>query len=211
MSKRFDGSSAYWEKRYRTGGNSGKGSYGELARFKAKVLNDFVADQEVRTVAEFGCGDGGQLSLAKYEKYVGYDVSPTALEMCRKMYAKDASKEFLHVRDYAGHKVDLVLSLDVLFHLTEDEVFDEYMRRLFAASAKYIAIYCSNEDRPINPKSPHVRHRRFSTWIAKHAPEFQLIRRVPNRFRGNTRTTEGYTSPSDFYFYEKVSSDSTSH
>ena len=207
MSKRFNGSSAYWETRYRSGGDSGKGSYGELAQFKAEVLNDFVAEQKIRTVAEFGCGDGNQLSLARYEKYVGYDVSPTALEMCRKTFSQDPSKEFLHVRDYSGQKADLAMSLDVLFHLTEDEVFDDYMHRLFDASGRYVAIYCSNVDRPINPKTPHVRHRRFETWVAEHAPDFRLLRKVPNRFRGETRTAEGYTSPSDFYFYEKLSRD----
>ncbi len=37
----FD-SSAYWEERYIQGRNSGNGSYGRLAEFKAKIINDFV-------------------------------------------------------------------------------------------------------------------------------------------------------------------------
>ena len=41
--KSFAGSAAYWEERYRRGGNSGAGSYGKLAEFKAEVINDFVA------------------------------------------------------------------------------------------------------------------------------------------------------------------------
>ena len=38
--KPFPGSEKYWEKRYIAGGNSGAGSYGKLAEFKAEVLND---------------------------------------------------------------------------------------------------------------------------------------------------------------------------
>jgi len=35
----FD-SNKYWEERYAKGGNSGKGSYGKSAIFKADVIND---------------------------------------------------------------------------------------------------------------------------------------------------------------------------
>src|ERR1041385_8036217 len=76
------GSAQYWEARYREGGNSGDGSYGRLASFKAQVLNDFVARNQIRSVVEFGCGDGNQLSLAQYPKYLGLDVSPTAVLNC---------------------------------------------------------------------------------------------------------------------------------
>ena len=44
MIKKFD-SSKYWEKRYLEGGNSGDGSYGYLAEFKVKIINDFIAEK----------------------------------------------------------------------------------------------------------------------------------------------------------------------
>ena len=67
----FPGSAEYWENRYSAGGHSGVGSYGSFAEFKADVLNQFVSTNRVQTVVEFGCGDGNQLSLAKYPKYIG--------------------------------------------------------------------------------------------------------------------------------------------
>src|SRR5258708_24901292 len=67
----FQGSSAYWEDRYRTGGNSGAGSYNSLALFKAEILNAFVRANGVQKVIEFGCGDGNQLSLFEYPCYIG--------------------------------------------------------------------------------------------------------------------------------------------
>src|ERR1700689_4886366 len=70
-------SPSYWDSRYAGGGNSGDGSYGNLAKFKASVLNQFVAENRIASVVEFGCGDGNQVSLAEYPRYVGIDVSPT--------------------------------------------------------------------------------------------------------------------------------------
>ena len=54
-------SAAYWENRYASGGNSGAGSEGANAVWKATVINDFVASHYVRDVLEYGCGDGRQL------------------------------------------------------------------------------------------------------------------------------------------------------
>ena len=42
-------SSDYWERRYSKGGNSGIGSYGRLAEFKAEVLNRFVKENNINT------------------------------------------------------------------------------------------------------------------------------------------------------------------
>ena len=42
-SKPFPGSCRYWEDRYNAEGNSGVGSYGKFAAFKAEVINAFVA------------------------------------------------------------------------------------------------------------------------------------------------------------------------
>jgi hypothetical protein len=71
----FRGSAQYWERNYARGGTSGPGSYDALAEAKAAFLNDFVRAREVRSVIEFGYGDGHQLSLADYPSYTGLDVS----------------------------------------------------------------------------------------------------------------------------------------
>lgn len=203
MSKDFDGSARYWEKRYKSGKDSGKGSYGELAEFKAEVLNAFVAENHIRSVIEFGCGDGNQLRLAEYPRYVGYDVSATAIDMCRTAFRHDPTKNFILIDAYQGERADLTLSLDVLFHLVEDQVFDTYMRRLFEASDRFVIIYSSDVDRPIEENSPHVRHRTFSNWIARNVPSFHLIRTIENRYRRGRKTLEGHSSPSDFFIYER--------
>lgn len=198
--RRFS-SKDYWNKRYLSGGNSGPGSYNHLAAFKAEFLNKFILDHEIKSVIEFGCGDGNQLTLAQYQKYTGYDISPTAIELCRNLFEADPSKEFQLFSDYDGRKSELTISLDVIFHLTEDRVFTNYMHQLFSASSKFVIIYSSNQDQPIKPYSAHVKHRQFSKWVKDMAPQWKFIERINNPYPYNGDSSS--TSFSDFYVYKK--------
>lgn len=199
--RRFRSSRDYWEKRYTKGGTSGSGSYGRLATFKAEIINDFVAENNVRDVIEFGCGDGNQLALAEYESYTGIDVSPTAINVCREKFSNDLKKTFLTNNEYDGRTADMSMSLDVIYHLVEDNVFDRYMGRLFDAARRYVVIYSSNRNGDI--EEAHVRHRKFSDWVDVSRPDFRCIRRIPNRFPFDPADKEN-TSFADFFFYEKA-------
>ncbi len=95
-------SSQYWEDRYSGGGNSGAGSYGRLAEFKAETINKFVQGHSVRSVIEFGSGDGAQLELARYPAYTGVDISSRALELCRTKFKNDPSKRFIQASSPAA-------------------------------------------------------------------------------------------------------------
>jgi hypothetical protein len=199
---RFRGSSDYWEQRYRAGGTSGAGSYGRLAEFKAEILNDFVAREGIASIVEFGCGDGAQLALAQYPDYLGIDVAQTSIALCRARFAEDRAKRFLLAGAVAEEigSFDLALSLDVIYHLVEDAVFDAYMRQLFASSHRFVAIYASDTARATD--SPHVRHRNFTSWIERHAPDWQLAEHVPNRYPYDPAAPEE-TSFAEFYFFRR--------
>src|SRR6202049_1506227 len=177
----FPGSASFWEKRYREGESSGPGSYGRLAEFKAEILNEFVRTNDIRSVIEFGCGDGAQLELAVYPEYVGVDVANVSIERCSARFAQAPTKCFYlaGALPNALGTFDLSLSLDVIFHLVEDPVFDSYMRSLFARSQRHVVIYSSNYD--ALTEGPHVRHRKFAAWIEKNARDWQAAGFVPNR------------------------------
>jgi SAM-dependent methyltransferase len=198
----FPGSGSFWETVYHDGGTSGPGSYGRLAEFKAEILNDFVRTRNIRTVVEFGCGDGAQLQLAAYPEYVGVDVATGSIRKCSALFAHDSTKRFYLADAFPNDAgmFDLALSLDVIYHLVEDSVFDQYMRRLFGVAHRYVAIYASNYE--ALTRAPHVRHRRFTDWIAGNAPEWKQESFVANRFPFDpTRPEE--TSHSDFYFFAR--------
>jgi len=197
--KPFVGSSSYWEERYLKGGNSGAGSYGRLAEYKAEIINEFVLSNNIVSVIEFGCGDGNQLSLSSYPSYIGVDVSEKAVELCRKMFKVDDSKSFMLASGYAGEKADLSISLDVIYHLVEDSVFAPYMQELFAAANRFVIIYSSNFDGDDVAQASHVRHRKFTDWVEVNRPDFGLLKVIDNRypFRGDG-SCESFA---DFYIY----------
>jgi len=196
----FENSQRYWLDRYRAGGNSGAGSYDHLALFKAGVINNFVAEKRIASVLEFGCGDGNQLRYANYPSYIGLDISPKAIAICKSLFGSDNTKTFDLTVNAKERRAELVLSLDVIFHLIEDDVFDAYMRDIFKSSTQYVIIYSSNTEVNEGNQPPHVRHRMFSCWIDNNAPQWKLIRTVQNAYpyNGNHLTT----SFSDFYMYE---------
>ncbi|WP_321476845.1 class I SAM-dependent methyltransferase [uncultured Paludibaculum sp.] len=193
-------SGKYWESRYRNGETSGGGSYGELAAFKASVINEFIVQNKIRRIFELGCGDGNQLALLAVPDYVGFDVSRTAIERCKRRFLGDSTKNFILLEqgeaDRGVGRCDLMLSLDVLYHLTEDDVYDKYMRTVFALSKRYVMIYSDDrDDSEIAEKVVHVRHRRFTAWIAAYCPEWVLKQKINNQFPEQ--------SWCDFWIFEK--------
>ena len=206
---RFPGSAAYWRQRYAEGGDSGAGSYGKFALFKAEVLNGLFDELALASAIEFGCGDGNQLRLLTVRDYLGVDISPEAVARCRAAFDGQPGRRFALLAPgsgdgtgsadtYRGERADCALSLDVIYHLVEDAAFDAHMRMLFAAATRCVVIYSSDRDADA-ADGPHVRHRRFTGWVAAQAPQWRLLRHVPNAypFAGDWRTG----SFADFHVY----------
>jgi len=206
-SSSFPGTSAYWESRYAAGRDSGSGSREHLAKFKAEFVNGFVKNNNVSSVIEFGCGDGQQLSLSNYPQYIGLDVSRSAIALCRHKFCHDRSKSFYlyestcfidHARLFHA---DLALSMDVIFHLIETEIFENYMHHLFEAADRFVIVYSSDFDAP---QSGHEKRRCFTAWVRKNRPHWRLLKTVKNAFAYDQDDPET-TSLSDFYIFEKIS------
>lgn len=173
----FTSSGAYWQRRYRRGGTSGAGSYGRLAAYKAGVVNGLVQERGIRSVVEFGSGDGNQAALFTFPDYTGVDLVPQVVAAARARFAARPGWRFLTTAEDAAEagSYELALSLDVIYHLVEDAVYDAYMRRLCAAAGRYLLVYASDRDDSATGTA-HVRHRAYSRWIAAHAPELRPLR-----------------------------------
>lgn len=203
--KKFD-SKQYWETRYRNGGNSGSGSYNNLATFKAKVINDFIVENDIHSAIEFGVGDGNQLKLINCPKYLGLDISPTVIARNIENFKTDHSKSFLlydqhFFCDHAEFlKADITLSLDVLYHLVEDDGYYIYLKNLFNASKRYVIIYSTNEHSGM--VAPHVKHRKFEDDVRSLHPEWKLHAMIPNQYPAAQYGKE-HGSPADFYIYSR--------
>ncbi len=200
-SQKFSGSAKYWENRYAMKGNSGVGSYGKFAEFKAEIINKFVEEHEINSIIEYGCGDGNQLKLSRYPSYLGFDVSATVVCKCKEVFKADRNKAFRLMNDYDDEHADLTLSLDVIFHLVEDHIYEAYMRRLFNSSDRYVIIYSSNTDNNVGYEGTHVRHRLFTKWLQDYLSNWKLIEHIKNRYPYQGDYKEG--SFADFYIYKK--------
>lgn len=169
-------SSQYWENRYKSHGNSGLGSRSILASYKADIINKFIHDNNIENIVEFGCGDGYQLNLFNVKNYTGYDVSKIIIKKCKDLYI-NSNKKFFLIDNYDNSKYDASLSLDVIYHLVEDSIFESYMNTLFDSS-DIIIIYSSNFDKKGAPS--HIKHRKFTDWILSNRPEFKLYKEINN-------------------------------
>lgn len=200
----FKNSEEYWKSRYEAGGNSGEGSYGSLAKYKAEFLNSMVEDKKLQTIFELGCGDGNQLSQLKFPEYVGVDISQHCLEACQKIVS-DRGYIFLTPEDfdkqYPEQSLDLGLSLDVVYHLVEDHIYQDYMARLFRVASKYVIIYASDFDE-YDASIPHVRHRKFTVDVAKDHKKWKLLKSHENPFQKDHKSTE-YGSFAKFFVFAR--------
>jgi SAM-dependent methyltransferase len=194
---RFPGSKKYWKRRYRKGGTSGNGSYGEKAEFKANIINNFIEKNNIQSVIEFGCGDGNQLSYGNYPEYIGLDVSKNALKRCQENFKDDKTKSFFlydpnHFVDNTHvFKSELGLSLDVLYHLIEDDIFEKHLEHLFSSSKDYVIIYSTNYD---ERTANHVKHREFLPYVKNNFEEWTMNNKIRNKYED---------ANSDFYIFEK--------
>jgi len=176
----------YWEERYAVGGTSGSGSYGLLAEFKIEVINKYIKDHKISSIIDFGCGDGNQLKGMNYKKYLGLDVSKTAIELCSKKFKNDKTKQFL-VYDPKTFdiktlpKPDLVVSLDVLYHIIDEEALRKTLQDMFSCSAKYIILYTTVYE--LDQKvGPHIKYRDIMPYLDKFS-DYEIDKIVPQKYK----------------------------
>ncbi len=110
---------------------SGPGSEGDFANQKIKVLTEIIADYEINSILDIGCGDFYWMKeiAPLLDHYHGIDVVDDLVINNKKQYegakvsfqsidvSKPDDQKLLNVR-----KVDLVTCLDVIGHLLNDEI-----------------------------------------------------------------------------------------
>ena len=201
----FPGSRKYWEDRYARGHDSGPGSYNRLGLYKAAFVNRFMETHAIPSAIEFGCGDGAQLQHVNFAEYTGLDVSRNAIKQCIERFGDETNKSFYlfcpvcFLDNAKRFNAELTLSLDVIYHLVEDSVFDAYMTNLFACSNQFVIIYSSNTDQKTH--NPHVRHRKFTDWIENNVSSWSLIAKEDNPYPWDSNYPND-TSFADFYVFQ---------
>jgi hypothetical protein len=122
---------------------------------------------------------------------------------CKRRFIADPTKSFFL---YDGEAfvdradlfmADLAISLDVVYHLVEDSVFEKYMTQLFASGRRYVVVYSTNAE--MRCTAPHARHRCFTPWVEFNCPDWRLVQltRGPNAAPGRA----------DFFVYEGLATE----
>lgn len=202
LSRKFD-SGGYWRRRYEKKQTSGPRSYGRLAAYKAEVVNTVCKVRNIASVIEFGCGDGNQTALFEISRYAGIDISPLIIDRARRTFADRPDWTFQIADQYTGNPgaYDMSMSLDVIYHLVEDNVFDAYMHQLVVSSQRYVLIYASDHDEIT--KDVHVRHRHYSRWLAQHYPDLNCVETLQHPYPAAADTDASDTSFAFFQLFEK--------
>lgn len=145
-------SKEYWNNRYKSGGNSGYGSYD--AQLERKLT--WLSGLQISSISDIGCGDfnlgSHLLSMYPGVDYVGSDISEFIIDRNQKRYPR------LTFTTGEVPEADLVLCIDVLFHVLNDDDLKNLLDLLHKKWTRYLAVtaYERNED-----LGNHVRIREF--------------------------------------------------
>ena len=162
---------AYWDCRYRGGGNSGAGSYGAHAEYKSSVIQGLIDTHGTESLVDFGCGDGNQISSIRVARYVGLDISKEAVKLCRERFTGDDSRSFDLYRpgqSVDGAPYDMAMSLEVLMRVIDESDFVSTLDEMFMSASRLVVILTPIfELVPYTPGS-HERHRNLAPYLEKY-------------------------------------------
>lgn len=178
----------YWDKRYKNGGDSGKGSIGRHRDWKWHVIEKYAGS--VNHVADIGCGDLSFWNGRDCLDYIGLDLSKV-------IYQKNILKRprwlfFNHNASKYNSEIsgDIVFCLDCLFHILDEFEYKQTISNLCKYSSDWIFIFTWRK----NP---------FTTW--KYALNYLITKQWKDLFPSlmKRKTTDNhyqkYRDFSDYY------------
>ena len=195
----------FWNKKYADGGISGFGSIGRYRKWKWKKINYIVGRIDYKSIVDVGCGDmtfwkrDFRDGLRKCKEYVGIDISEVIQERNKLKYPDrvfltgNAKLPFVNVSG------DIVLAMDLLFHIMNADDFIDILCRLCEYSKDWIIIY--------NWMNNPFAHEGLTTdGISQY---YRNLKDYDGLFRNNQLNLSSVmSSPFDeygcLYFYKKV-------
>lgn len=183
-------SEKYWISRYGEGGNSGAGSIGALLKFKADFINDFIRENDIHTVTDFGHGDLALANLLVGAKYTGIDIFDAGR---RNVNGLDLVKS--RFDQYEGSSTDLVTCIDVLYHIIKGE--QDYLfasiDKMISVASKFIIIYAQDSRIPNNM----ANHMWNGPWLQHmlQSKDVELVYEQQSPIHGTT---------AKFYVFKRI-------
>ena len=166
---------AYWDKRYKVG-NSGAGSYGKQVNYKIQQIKKVSG---ITSILDVGFGDLNMglriASLFPMASYLGLDISEMALQKAR---TKNLGKRFsfkLMENSIFLYQPDLVICLDVLFHITRDKDYGDMLKSLKQSWKKHLFLTAYKDECVNLHIASHMNIRKFDPLYFSKDYERTLI------------------------------------
>ena len=136
----------FWNRKYAEGGISGRGSIGKYRTWKWAKIRDVIGN--FREVIDVGCGDlkfwehpiANKILNQRRFKYLGIDISDEIITRNRK-FAPGLKFICAPSHKPIPGEAEVVLALDLLFHIMDHGNFEETLQQLCKASKLWIVIY----------------------------------------------------------------------
>jgi len=129
----------YWDRRYLSGASSGGGSVGRTRDWKWGLIDEHV-EISGKSVLDVGCGDLSFWENRDCKRYTGLDFSDVVIEK-NLLRRPDWSFRCTDASEPADLSTQIVLCLDVLFHVLEDPVYEGILRNLSRWTEEKLFIY----------------------------------------------------------------------
>lgn len=154
---------SYWNLRYAEGHGSGGTSRGPRMLQKVQWLSQL---EGVGSISEIGCGDFhfGSRLIQEFPSatYAGFDISDIVIQENRRNYQQPRIRFYGSSESSQVPGADLLLCIDVLFHVARDEDAEEMLQFLSAGWSKYLALTAYEYD---GLRSGHIHIRKFDPQI----------------------------------------------
>lgn len=174
--------SEYWDKRYRGGTNSGEGSRGSYRKWKWKSIKRYVNVKD-KNVLDVGCGDLAFLKGRKFGSYLGFDISPYMIAKNRGLRpGLEFAVKDVTVLDKDLPQFDVVLCMDLLFHIMDESGFVRLLENLNRWAGEWLFVINWSE----NPLAPNITDGEFQyyrnlTQYLDKLPALRLLNVVKKR------------------------------
>lgn len=158
----------YWNARYANGSTSGCGSEGIEAEWKREVIRTLIDVHKVESILDIGCGDGQLMFpiLSEYSglTYVGLDIAKSIVDKHSSNPPPSSSKVSFECVDICSDQkprqsFDMVLMMDVLFHVSTDSRHALMLQKFFSSFNKVGILSLWNENMENVQHAAHCFHR----------------------------------------------------
>ncbi len=147
-----------WGKDVAGKGTSGSGSTLEITREYRAYVEDFIKKHAIKSVVDAGCGDWSFSSAMDWgdASYLGVDIASDVIEAVRKKHEK--GKIRFQVGDITDElpAADLLISKDVLQHLSNELVHKFIRNNLRKGKYKWVIL---TNDRGSPPRNLDIASR----------------------------------------------------